>query len=79
MSEAGSTGAVSKGSAALCLMEDALALLDEWDQALGVGAQLDLAICRLRAVLGLAPAEMPKADALCDPDPWAPGAATRAA
>jgi hypothetical protein len=43
----------SDPAAALALMEEALELLDGWDGGLAVGAQLDLAICRLRSLLGL--------------------------
>jgi hypothetical protein len=42
------------GAAALSLMEQALALLDRCDAALEIGAHLDLAICRLREILGIA-------------------------
>ena len=52
--------AVNNGAAALTLMEQALALLDEWGFALDVGAQLDLAMCRLRSYLGLAEVEAPE-------------------
>jgi hypothetical protein len=41
------------GGAALSLMEEALALLDRGDVAPDVGAHLDLAICRLRDILGI--------------------------
>jgi hypothetical protein len=41
------------GTAALSLMEEALALLDQGDVAPDVGAHLDLAICRLRQILGI--------------------------
>ena len=41
-------------TAALSLMEQALALLDRCDAALEIGAHLDLAICRLREILGIA-------------------------
>lgn len=44
------------GVEALSLMEEALAILDRTESNLDVGAHLDLAICRLREVLGpLAP------------------------
>ena len=45
--------------AALSLMEEALALLDRDDFALDVGAHLDLAICRLREVLGIEAETLP--------------------
>ncbi|HEU4697420.1 MAG TPA: hypothetical protein VFR92_10720 [Sphingomicrobium sp.] len=46
------------GLEALALMEDALAVLDRSGFSLEAGAELDLAICRLRAALGpLAPVE----------------------
>jgi len=40
-----------EGVAALAHMDDALGLLDRCDDAADVGAHLDLAICRLRALL----------------------------
>jgi hypothetical protein len=40
------------GLAALALMEEALALLDRSGCSLEAGAELDLAICRLRTALG---------------------------
>ena len=46
-----------EGATALSLMEEALALLDRCDdQAMEVGAHLDLAICRLRQIMGAAAA-----------------------
>ena len=46
-------------AAALSLMEQALALLDREDFALDVGAHLDLAICRLREILGIEAPPLP--------------------
>ena len=45
----------TEGVAALARMEEALELLDRCDGATEVGAQLDLAICRLRNLIGRNP------------------------
>ena len=66
-------------AAALALMEQALEHLDRSDQALEVGAQLDLAICRLRSILGLSPPVVSD-EALCEePRPWPIGSRSFAA
>lgn len=59
----------SEGRAALALMEDALSLLDGCGSGLEVGAQLDLAICRLRTLLGLGEREVPDIAGF-EPRPW---------
>lgn len=50
-------GVRSEGVKALSLMEDALAALDRGEISAEVGAHLDLAICRLREVLGMTSGE----------------------
>ena len=53
MSKTVSNQAETNGTAALSLMEKALALLDGADFPGEVGADLDHAICRLREILGI--------------------------
>lgn len=56
--------------AALALMEKALALLDRCDSLSEIGAQLDLALCRLRDRLGITtPWQADVADQL-GTEPW---------
>lgn len=64
-------------AAALVLMEQALALLDRSNEAPEVGAQLDLAICRLRSILGLSPPVV--ADEALSEEPWRIGSRSFAA
>jgi hypothetical protein len=52
------------GTAALLLMEEALALLDQADFPGEVGADLDHAICRLRGILGISVADGSDASAV---------------
>jgi len=68
-----------EGPAALALMEEALARLDRCDSGLEVGAQLDLAICRLRCVLGLAEPEALTRIDHYEADPWSSGSDSCAA
>lgn len=68
-----------EGPAALALMEEALARLDRCDSGLEVGAQLDLAICRLRSVLGLAEHEVMTRIHHYEPDAWSSGSDSCAA
>lgn len=51
-----------QGIAALELMERALALLDQRGGAQRAGIDLDLAICRLREILGLSASDRPLLD-----------------
>jgi len=51
MGKEGADGSRSQAVSALALMEQALGLLDEADFAHEAGADLDLAICRLRNAL----------------------------
>ena len=70
MCDTENAGTEGDPAAALALMERALELLDRSDCSLEVGAQLDLAICRLRSVLGLSPPAVPEEARRRDPDPW---------
>lgn len=63
-------GSEGDPAAALALMEQALDLLDRSDCGLEVGPHLDLAICRLRSILGLSPPAIPEEALHRDPDPW---------
>ena len=45
------SGLENEGVAALAHMEQALQLLDGFNEALDVGGHLDLAICRLRDIM----------------------------
>jgi hypothetical protein len=58
-----SNQAEADGTAALALMEEALALLDRADFPGEVGADLDHAICRLRAILGITLMDGPESGA----------------
>lgn len=73
------TGSNSDPAAALALMEQALELLDRSDQAMEVGAQVDLAICRLRSILGLSPPVIPDEALPEEPRPWPIGSRSFAA
>ena len=55
MATDGSGSIQSEGAEALKLMEEALELLDRCDGAADIGAHLDLAICRLRALVAQPP------------------------
>lgn len=57
MGNAASDRVNADGASALSLMEEALGLLDRCDAAPEIGAHLDLAICRLREILGIGATE----------------------
>lgn len=72
MRDAEAVEPVSEAEAALALMEEALSLLDRWGGAIAVGAQLDLAICRLRSHLGFDDCDASRSRSGDDIDLWDP-------
>lgn len=70
MCDTETAGSEGDPAAALILMEQALEVLDRSDFGMEVGAQLDLAICRLRSLLGLSPPAVAEEILDRDPQPW---------